>query len=436
MEKPAMQPDQYRGNPAHLSLHQEATPGDAAEAVHRGQHSTRYAQLNDLLCRGMALRLRFPSPLEEEFRLHQAHEGASLFRLSGFYVLGLFLALGTGLLIVLPPEVLGLWPLGYSTLAIIILAGILITRQHRFDPWYEPLIASLALAGIAIVTTLPALSDASLMRQSAMIGIIHACVVVGGMLGLRWGPAAVAIAGGGLAGLLTLQLLEAAPSWIMLQQTLGAGGLVGIVLAWLAEHRSRQVFLQQKLLELEKGRSDALAERMKQMSRHDGLTGLANRRYFDEVLAREWQRCRRDGTSLSLLFIDVDFFKPYNDQYGHQAGDQVLRRVGEVLAEYARRPGDLAARYGGEEFVLLYPQTGPEAAAHLAEQLRQAVTELQLAHGHSECAREITVSIGTSSVLPESGRHPDELVEAADHAVYLAKRNGRNRVESCPVPIR
>ena len=398
------------------------------------QESTRYALLNDLLHGGMGRRLRFPDALEGEFRYHQALESAALFRTSGFYVLTLFLALGFGLMIILPGEVLGYWPAGYSALALVILSGLILSRQHRLDPRFEGVAGTLALLGMALVATLPALSADPLMYQGSMIGSIHAAVVIGGMLGLRCVTVIVAVIGGGVLGLSVLALHGVLPEWLLLHQTFTAGALVAIVLAWLAERRNRLVFLQKKLLELEKARSESLAERMKEMSRHDGLTGLANRRHFDEALHQEWQRCRRDGASLSLVFIDVDYFKPYNDHYGHQAGDDVLRQVGEVLAEYGRRPGDLAARYGGEEFVLLYPQTGPEAAAQLAEQIRASVEALGLAHGRSECAAHVTVSIGAASVIPEPSRSADELVEAADHAVYQAKLRGRNRVETSPVP--
>ena len=428
------QPDQAREENRDARVVTLHSPQEATTAGAEHQESTRYALLNDLLHGGMGRRLHFPDALEEEFRYHQALEGAALFRTSGFYVLTLFLALGIGLMLILPGEVLGLWPIGYSTLALVIGLGLLLSRQRSLDPHFETMAGILAFLGMAMVVTLPALSDAPLMYQGSMIGIIHAAVVIGGMLGLRCVTVILAVGGGGLVGVLMLHVLNAMPEWLLLHQTLSAGALVGIVLSWLAERRNRLVFLQKKLLELEKARSDSLAERMKEMSRHDGLTGLANRRHFDEVLHQEWQRCRRDGTSLSLVFIDVDFFKPYNDQYGHQAGDDVLRQVGSLLAEHGRRPGDLAARYGGEEFVLLYPQTGPEAVSHLAEQIRASVEELELSHGHSDCADHITVSIGTASVIPEPSRSADELVEAADHAVYRAKLKGRNRVETTPVP--
>ena len=429
----AGEPDEPRVVVLHPSPEEEPSSPEAPSP--NNHDSTRYALLNDLLHGGMRRSLHFPDSLEQEFRRHQALESAAVARTSIFYVAALFLGLGIGLLLILPPEVLGLWPLGYSLLGLVVVAGVILTRMPSLDSSFELYGSILAFLGMAIVAALPVLSEAQLMRQGSMIGTIHAAVVVGGMVGLRCVPVIFAVVGGGLTGLIVLLALTETPDWLLLLQTYAAGMLVAIILGWLAERRNREVFLQKSLLALEKSRSEALAERMKEMSRHDSLTGLANRRHFDEVLVREWQRCQRDGSSLSLMFIDVDFFKPFNDHYGHQAGDEVLARVGKTLSELARRPGDLAARYGGEEFVMLYPQTGPEALSYLAEELRRAVEELDLAHGHSECADHITVSVGTASVIPETSGRPEQLVEAADHAVYLAKRNGRNRVEVSTVPI-
>lgn len=394
--------------------------------------STRYALLNDLL-QNRSLSLNFPPQLEAEFRIKHARGNAVIFRSAVFYVLVLYLILGLGVMAILPAATLGYWPVGYAVLAMVILGAVLISRSRRMDPWHQKYVTTLAFLGMLITVVMPHLSDGALMKQASTIGIIHAAVVIGAMLGLRSVPAALAMWGGGYAAVLGLLVGGFRIDWLLLHQTLTAGCGVGTVLAWLMERNSRQVFLQQSLLALEKARSDELAERMTEMSRHDGLTGLANRRHFDEVLQREWQRCMRDGSSLSLMFIDVDFFKPFNDHYGHQAGDDCLSKVGEALKPLARRPGDLAARYGGEEFVVIYPQTGPDGVKKLAEEVRHAIEALAIPHSESKAADHVTISVGTATVVPEENRSPEELVKAADHALYKAKDNGRNRVESAPM---
>jgi diguanylate cyclase (GGDEF)-like protein len=167
---------------------------------------------------------------------------------------------------------------------------------------------------------------------------------------------------------------------------------------------------------------------LERLSTLDTLTGIPNRRRFDEVFRQEWRRGARDGTPLSLIYCDIDFFKGYNDTYGHQAGDECLRRVARVLAEAAHRPADLAARYGGEEFIVLLVDTGPVGASILAERMRVRVESLRIAHRGSSAGAFLTTSFGVATLTPRPGLRPEELVERADRALYAAKQRGRNRV--------
>ena len=166
---------------------------------------------------------------------------------------------------------------------------------------------------------------------------------------------------------------------------------------------------------------------LKRISLTDGLTGIANRRRFDEALEREWRRCRRHQAPLSLVLMDIDHFKAYNDRYGHLAGDDTLCRVAEALAAAVGRPGDLAARYGGEEFVCLLPETDREGAALIARHLADAVRALDLPHEGNGAGR-VTISLGVASRVPMEGEAPTTLVGAADQALYRAKEEGRDRV--------
>jgi diguanylate cyclase (GGDEF)-like protein/PAS domain S-box-containing protein len=160
----------------------------------------------------------------------------------------------------------------------------------------------------------------------------------------------------------------------------------------------------------------------------DGLTGVANRRRFDEALASEWRRCRRDAAPLSLLMIDIDHFKRYNDRYGHQAGDECLKAVSGTFQERLSRAYDLVARYGGEEFACILPDCDAAGALAKAEELRVAVESLNLTHEDSSAARIVTVSIGVATRVPDGDATPENLVAAADAALYAAKNAGRNRV--------
>jgi diguanylate cyclase (GGDEF)-like protein/PAS domain S-box-containing protein len=176
--------------------------------------------------------------------------------------------------------------------------------------------------------------------------------------------------------------------------------------------------------------NEQLAEanrRLSELSHQDPLTGVANRRYLERVLGQEWRVEARHGQAVSLLSIDVDYFKPFNDIYGHPAGDGCLRRVAAALAGQLKRPADLLARVGGEEFIVLLPETGAAGAGKIGERLRQAVAELAIPHDGSSCAPHVTVSVGVASCDPRA-LSSEELVQRADEALYRAKAAGRNRV--------
>jgi diguanylate cyclase (GGDEF)-like protein len=168
---------------------------------------------------------------------------------------------------------------------------------------------------------------------------------------------------------------------------------------------------------------------MGEMAARDGLTGLKNRGAFDDHFPRMWQQGLRDRRSLALLLIDVDHFKAYNDRYGHQGGDEALRRVAQVVQGFARRPLDMAARYGGEEFVLALFDMSGEFVQELAEELRQSILALQIPHEDSPTAPFVTASVGISVVRPKVGRTPEGAVQLADESLYSAKRSGRNCVK-------
>lgn len=161
----------------------------------------------------------------------------------------------------------------------------------------------------------------------------------------------------------------------------------------------------------------------------DSLTGVANRRHFDQTLASEWRRCRRSRQPLALLMIDIDHFKLYNDTYGHQKGDECLRAVAGVLRAGFGRSHDLVARFGGEEFVCLMPECDLASARAKALALCQAVQDLGLVHGSSRTASVVTISLGVACLVPDGDSSPQGLLARADANLYRAKAGGRNRVD-------
>lgn len=221
-----------------------------------------------------------------------------------------------------------------------------------------------------------------------------------------------------------------------------------VVLYWGTGYFLRQVKELQQKLELKVvSRTEALQEvnnqlaleieerklsqkALQELSEKYMLTGIANRRKFDDYYAIEWNAALRDKRVLSLLMIDIDYFKVYNDKYGHLAGDDALVHVAKSLKSNISRPRDLVARYGGEEFVCLLPETTMAAAIKLAEKLRQKIEDLQYIHEFSSTAGVITISIGIATTIPEHGQAKEDLLDQADKALYKAKNDGRNQIKA------
>jgi diguanylate cyclase (GGDEF)-like protein len=200
----------------------------------------------------------------------------------------------------------------------------------------------------------------------------------------------------------------------------------GIVLAAKIRAMQRIVQMRQSLLVLTR-KLDSANQELKRLTSLDGLTGIANRRHFDSVLLREWRRGMRTGEELSVLMCDIDFFKQYNDTYGHQNGDECLRQVAQTLTHAMDRGGDLVARYGGEEFIAVLPGTSLSGASFVAEQMRKAISQLNIAHPGTPFST-VTASFGVASAVSMPETDPQDLVGAADLALYKAKHRGRNRV--------
>jgi diguanylate cyclase (GGDEF)-like protein len=271
----------------------------------------------------------------------------------------------------------------------------------------------ITLAGLCTIyiAQLGSLSGASYLLASVVLINLYACR----FLGFRF-VIGVSVATFLVVAHLASGLLLGLPMRELLYTTaiLGAATVIGTVSSYNWENTLRKAFIEQRML-------NELAQR-------DGLTGLYNRRIFDDYIQRVWRQARREHVTVEIIFIDIDHFKIYNDLHGHQAGDDCLRRVAQSIARAAKRPFDFSARYGGEEFVLVLYGPPDDYARSLPEQLRQQIIELAISHEGSHVAPMITVSVGVALADPSSGRSLTGAIQAADEALYEAKQGGRNRV--------
>lgn len=302
---------------------------------------------------------------------------------------------------------------------VLVQANLLLLRRGRSAEYCGNILTASAwfvYTGLALVTGGP---TSPVMPWYATLPILSV-LLAGGRSGYCWTAATV-----GTIVAMTLASQAGFPFSVVVSpgglKLLHFTGLIGLLLCIFLlvnvlnnmEHEARQAL------------SDANG-RLELQASTDGLTGISNRRAFDRLFDQEWRRHERAGLPLSVLLIDADFFKQYNDEFGHLAGDDCLRSIARTIQSCAHRCGDVVSRYGGEEFAVILPQTGEQGAGRIAEEIRVRVESLRLPHPRSEVGPFVTVSIGTTSAIPSRGRSHLEFLQDADIALYRAKASGRN----------
>jgi len=295
----------------------------------------------------------------------------------------------------------------------LLLLGFAVTFIRRADVWYPRYIAlamAAALAGMSYIS-LTAWGEG---EPRVFVRLVLAIVAVYFVLGLAF-RSAIAVNAIALAAYAAIAVSKAMPGVEMTHYltTLVIANVICIAGAYNLEHARRIAWLE--------------GQRLAESAMQDGLTGIHNRRRFDEHLQRVWGQSVRERKPIALLLADIDHFKHYNDRYGHQAGDEAMKAVAGVLSGFARRPLDLAARYGGEEFGVILLDTNREHAERIADELLEAVRQLAIAHQDSTAAPVLTISIGVACVVPAARRSWTGLIQLADQALYAAKDGGRNR---------
>lgn len=374
-----------------------------------------------------AWRLEFPPRLEEAYLRDHRARAVALFRVSSIFILLLYILLGSGIYPLMSEGDVLRWAGLYSWVGIIIATTSLIARLEHFDRWFEIYVGLGSFVSVALSVAVTGVVTDPVSGQLTQAAVMYAMIIIYSLVGLRFRHALLAGWLGGAAGTLLAWSLGGHVNWEILHRTFTGASLLGMFIAYVAERRDRELFMQTDLLRTVQARTEAYAGQLDQLARQDPLTGLANRRQFDEELELEWRRGARQHSPLAVLMIDIDYFKHYNDNLGHVNGDGCLRKVAAIIGAHTRRPGDLAVRYGGEEFLLMFPDTDRERACQIAERLRQSFHDERLPQAPGLERDCITVSIGVAVAVPGAGLlAASELICAADDALYEAKKAGRD----------
>jgi diguanylate cyclase (GGDEF)-like protein len=415
---------------------QTGNPEDVNAPSNKGEWEDE-ARVISALLQGQRYSVRFPANyLERKFRDAMRLRAINTVRYYSWLILGFYVIIGmvshAELVRYVPTDYLrhdlNVWWSVYIAETFVVGGLVLCSLIKRLDKYYWHYVTVVAIGGLMSVTLATAGFEDPYFNQQCSYIIVLVLMIIYGVGNLRLVQAgSICLAGGVLSvgGILVLGLKQ---DWGQFINYFVMANLVGAGVCYVLERRDRTMFLQARLLELEKHQLNVLTQRLDQLSREDALTGLSNRRHFNEVIQREWERAKRLSVPVSLVFVDIDHFKNFNDSYGHLDGDRALAAVGTVLRNSVRRPGDLAARYGGEEFVVLLPNTGRDGAMEVARQVLTSVDQLNIPHGASKVAPYLTASIGVATETPTPELSAAYLIAAADAAVYSAKAAGRHRI--------
>jgi diguanylate cyclase (GGDEF)-like protein len=359
--------------------------------------------------------LTFDPELETEFRRTHFDENLLHTRVNLCLAVVITIAFTAMESIVLGPE-LNRIPSMIHVLVIIptLLIGLAASfsaQRHRIYPPLAMAGATILGLGVTAIQIVATLGGMSIVFPCLMLTIIFV-YFMGGLIFYHAVAANVIVMFVYLAVGTALQLPGREFAYDALSMV--AANLFGASIVYMHEKTSRMRFLEACLL--------------REMVARDGLTGIQNRRMFDQHIQRVWQQAVREEERVAVLLADIDCFKDYNDRYGHQAGDECLRAVAVSLTQCARRPLDFVARYGGEEFALVLYEASREYVAEVLTRIQRSIAELNIPHEASRVASRLTVSIGAAFILPSSNRTPDGLIQLADEALYSAKEQGRNRV--------
>ncbi|EML3692118.1 GGDEF domain-containing protein [Acinetobacter baumannii] len=394
----------------------------------QGSNILGQEQIDLLTTRGLNF-VWFPKQLETIYRFQYQNGAAYEFRYRAPIILILYLFLSFGIYQVLPTEQVLSWLSYYSWVGIIVLIAWILSFIKKLNQWFDYYVGIGSSAAVAITFILINVLENGQDNVLFHAAMMYAIVIIYGAVGMRFYTAIIAGWVGGLIGILVSTYLNGDIDWTFLNRTYTFSSFLGMTLAYATDRQHRENYLQNCMIELNRIELMQQAQQLSLLSQQDALTGLANRRYLDETLDNEWRRALRHETPLTIMMVDIDFFKPYNDSLGHLKGDQCLKDIATAISSIAARSGDLAARYGGEEFLLLFPMTNAQQAKIQAERLMNAIKKIAIVHPCSSVSPYVTISVGVATTIPRLNDSISAFVSRADHALYQAKTNGRNQYQ-------
>ena len=383
-------------------------------------------QIDLLISRGLNL-VWFPKELEVVYKNQYKNEAAYEFRFRAPIILGLYLYLSFGTYQALPAEMRFEWIVYYGWVGMIIVFAWLLAFIPSMNKWFDHYVCLGSTGAVALTFTLINVLEQGQNNVLFHAAMMYAVVIIYGFVGMRFYTAIIAGWCGGLIGIGISTWLNGSIDWTILNRTYTFSSFLGMALAYATDRQHRENYLQNCMIELNRLELMRQAQQLSILSQQDALTGLANRRYLDEVLENEWRSAIRHKLPITIMMIDIDFFKLYNDALGHIQGDQCLRRIAILLGSISSRSGDLAARYGGEEFLLLFSVTDKDQALILVQQLMELVRNIGIIHPKSNVSKHVTISVGVATMIPHLNDKLSDFISRADHALYTAKSNGRNQ---------
>ncbi|MBO8208028.1 GGDEF domain-containing protein [Acinetobacter nosocomialis] len=394
----------------------------------QGSNILGQEQIDLLTTRGLNF-VWFPKQLETIYRFQYQNGAAYEFRYRAPIILILYLFLSFGIYQVLPTDQVLSWLSYYSWVGIIVLIAWILSFIKKLNQWFDYYVGIGSAAAVAITFILINVLENGQDNVLFHAAMMYAIVIIYGAVGMRFYTAIIAGWVGGLVGILVSTYVKGDIDWTFLNRTYTFSSFLGMTLAYATDRQHRENYLQNCMIELNRIELMQQAQQLSLLSQQDALTGLANRRYLDETLDNEWRRALRHETPLTIMMVDIDFFKPYNDTLGHLKGDQCLKDIATAISSIAARSGDLVARYGGEEFLLLFPMTNAQQAQIQVERLMNAIKKIAIVHPCSSVSPYVTISAGVATTIPRLNDSISAFVSRADHALYQAKTNGRNQYQ-------